>query len=199
MKNKNTIFLVIISLFLGFLCGFVVFSQINKSNLTDEEKEMKAFYANTTSTLVSPHHLRKELDKGGEMDFVLVDVRTNEEYKEEHVISAINIDSNRSSEKVLEDFKKLKEETDKEIIIYCYSDACMNGKKVGNLLAENNIFVKELSIGWNEWRYDFNSWNYPNEWDNLDWKNYVYKGEEAGVPEQRKYEGICKIDSELAC
>ena len=68
-------------------------------------------------------------------DFILVDLRSREEYNKEHIVSAINIpaysDPNNSAygeiERIIGEFEKLG--TDKEIIVYCYSTACMTGRK----------------------------------------------------------------------
>ncbi len=62
---------------------------------------------------------------------------------------------------------------DREIIVYCYSRACMTGRKVGKMLAEEGIYVRHLGIGWNEWRYDWKSWNHPHEWDTTDPMDYI--------------------------
>jgi hypothetical protein len=42
------------------------------------------------------------------------------------------------------------------------------------------IYVKELAIGWNEWRYDWNMWNYPHEWETTNVEDYIYSGKELG-------------------
>ena len=54
-------------------------------------------------------------------------------------------------------FKKLG--TDKEIIVHCYSSYCTLGRQVGKALALNDIYVKEMTIGWSEWRYHWDLWN----------------------------------------
>ena len=48
------------------------------------------------------------------------------------------------------------------------------------MLADNGIYVKELGIGWNEWRYDWNMWNYPHEWETTNVEDYVVSGTEPG-------------------
>lgn len=49
----------------------------------------------------------------------------------------------------------------------------MTGRKVGKTLAEEGIYVRHLGIGWNEWRYDWKSWNHPHEWDTTDPMDYI--------------------------
>ena len=65
---------------------------------------------------------------------------------------------------------------------------------------ENDIFVKELGVGWNEWRYDWNMWNYPHEWETTVVEDYVASGIEPGV-----YRGVealpegCSANRDLGC
>ena len=49
----------------------------------------------------------------------------------------------------------------------------MTGRKMGKLLAEHEIFVKHLAIGWNEWRYFWTQWNHEHEWGNTKVEDYV--------------------------
>lgn len=62
----------------------------------------------------------------------------------------------------------------------------MTGRKVGKMLAKEGIYVKHLGIGWNEWRYDWKSWNHPHEWDitnpmdYIDGKDVIHTGSTLG-------------------
>lgn len=131
---------------------------------------IRDFYETENAILVSPHSLRKWID-AGEITFTLVDLRSAEEYEQGHIRGALNIPAYRDKdhnayeeiERIVFSFQKLPKE--KDIIVYCYSRACMTGKKIGKILAENNIFVKHLNIGWNEWRHEWRSWNHEHEWD----------------------------------
>ena len=165
----------------------------------EKEKALQAqYYASEVATLVSPHSLRGRMDKG-DKSYILVDTRAKEDYEREHIVGAINIDSAESLENVLEQYQAL--DHNKEVIIYCYSSSCMNGRKVGNYLAENGVFVKELTIGWNEWRYDWTGWNYDTEWDSTNVEDYVVAGKEPGEPQFREDAelGGCGVDGELGC
>jgi len=104
---------------------------------------------------VSPHTLRRKMDKG-EQDYILVDLRSPQEYEREHIIGAVSIpaytDPNTSAyeekDRIIRQFRELIEKNPgKEIITYCYSIPCMTGRKIGKMLAENGIFVKTLIIG----------------------------------------------------
>ena len=73
------------------------------------------------------------------------------------------------------------ENPDKDIITYCYSMPCMSAKKIGKLLAENDIYVQTLGIGWNEWKYFWTLWNHPHEWNVTNVEDYLFSGEEPGT------------------
>jgi hypothetical protein len=184
--------------------GTTILLQNTTGELTSEER-IAEFYATETAVLVSPHGLRGKMDKG-EDDFILVDLRSQEEYEEEHIVGAVNIPaySDRYTsaygqvDRIVSSFKELSE--DKEIIVYCYSIPCMTGRKVGNILAKNSIYVKELGIGWNEWRYFWTLWNHPHEWDTTSPEEYVVSGADPGIPENRT-DGrkSCPIEGGLGC
>jgi rhodanese-related sulfurtransferase len=190
-----------------FICGLIigalaVTTYINTTgeNLTEEQIQnelIAQYYASEVATLVSPHSIRERMTHGKD-EFVLVDVRAVEDYEREHIAGAINISGELSPEELTAKFRELP--SDKEIIIYCYSSACMNGRKVGHHLAQEGIFVKEMTIGWNEWRYAWESWNYETEWDEHTVEDYVVSGSEPGaVPESAQELDICPIDGEFAC
>ena len=137
------------------------------------------YYNSEAATLQSPHGLRLKIDEGND-SFILVDVRRNDFYQEGHIVGALNIATDRSEAEVLADFQTLKDENpSKELIIYCYSTSCLNGRKVGRFLANNGIYVKELSIGYNEWIQTPEIWNYPGEEYNIE--DYIVTGKEPGV------------------
>ncbi len=199
--NTQNIKILIGGLLLGLLGGFASHLLIKTVHEPSESDLIKQYYSAAAATLESPHHIRKALDVN-EIDFILVDVRTEEEYNEEHIVGAVNIDASLPREIIIQRYKDLElEHPDLEIVIYCYSSACLTGRKIGNMLAQNGVFVHEMSIGWNEWRYDFNSWNYPNEWDKLDSSRYVVSGKEPGilVPAVGEVPPPCRIDGEFGC
>lgn len=198
MKAKEILVLsIVVSIISGALAAFVV-TEIQSSN------QLKEFYSLETDVHVSPHGLRKHMDKGDDT-FILVDVRSQEEYEREHIIGAINIpaykDPDTSAygdvERIVSEFSKLPK--GKDIIVYCYSIPCMTGRKVGNMLAKEGIYVQQLGIGWNEWRYYWNMWNHEHEWNQTNVEDYIYSGSEPGVPEVKVNSTVCKIEGELGC
>jgi rhodanese-related sulfurtransferase len=82
-------------------------------------------------------------------DFVLVDLRSEQEYKKEHIIGALNIPAYKTPDKsaydeedrIVDAFKKIiAENPNKEIIVHCYSSACMTGRKIGKILSHHDIY-----------------------------------------------------------
>ncbi len=196
----------IVPLLLGLIIGsLATFSASTLSVPTDEDR-IAEFYKTETAVHVSPHSLRKHMAKGEMDEFILVDLRSSEEYEKEHIISAINIptysDANTSAygdvERIVEAFEVLiRENPSKDIIVYCYSTPCMTGRKIGNLLVEHDIYVQHLGIGWNEWRYDWNMWNHDGELPSVV-EDYVFSGKEPGVPKKQELISPCSEGS-LSC
>lgn len=162
------------------------------------------FYDVQNATSVSPHGLRVAMDKG-DLGATLVDLRSAQEYEAEHITGAINIPAYKDPDtsayddidRIVSEFQKLP--TNKDIIVYCYSAACMTGRKIGKIVADEGVYVKHLNIGWNEWRYDWNSWNHPHEWAITKAEDYITKGKEAGKPVQRVAPLTCSPSEELGC
>lgn len=180
----------------AFLIGVVVGAallylaeQVLNKPMTDNEM-IAEYYRIENAVSVSPHGLRGKMDKGDD-SYLLVDLRSAEEYAEEHVIGAVNVPaySDRYSsaygevERIVNSFKELEREyKGRDIIVYCYSTPCMTGRKIGAILAEHGVYVKHLNIGWYEWRYDWNSWNHAHEWDSTKVEDYIWSGSDRGEP-----------------
>jgi rhodanese-related sulfurtransferase len=199
-------FAIVFGALAGGLTAFAVlhFSGITGAVTSDNEALIAEFYAVENAVHVSPHSLRKMMDKGDD-SYVLVDLRSAEEYEEEHIIGAISIPAYKNKDhsdygavdRIVEEFSGLPK--DKDILVYCYSVPCMTGRKIGMMLAERGIFVKHLNIGWNEWRHEWTSWNHEHEWDTTDVMDYIASGSEPGIPEVKSTSTACPIDSSLGC
>lgn len=166
---------------LGGLSVYVASSFVKPSS----QDLIKEFYETENAVHVSPHSIRQMMSKGEAKKFVLVDLRSPQEYEKEHIVTAINIpayqDPNTSAydevDRIIKQFKDLPQ--DKDVIVYCYSSPCMTGRKIGKMLADNGIFVKHLNIGWNEWRYYWNLWNHDGEVPTIP-EDFVVSGKEPG-------------------
>ena len=191
MEHKATTSIVLISSITGAITGSMITFFLNTSQTLTTKERIKDYYLTENAVHVSPHSIRKQMDNG-ETNYILVDLRSSQEYEKEHIIGAINIptykDPNTSisiegekqeKERILRQFSQLPK--NKDIVVYCYSMPCMTGRKIGKLLAENSIYVKSLNIGWNEWRYFWDLWNHDSETP-TDGKDYIVSGKEPGKP-----------------
>jgi rhodanese-related sulfurtransferase len=198
---------VFLGVVLGVLLALVLMNSFgDNSGLTEEEKLIKEFYDVETATHVSPHGLRKHM--GEDDSYILVDLRSQEEYEEEHITTAFNVPAYKDKDhsdygavdRIVSEFQALQVEfPDREFIVYCYSTPCMTGRKVGKILADNDIFVKHLGIGWNDWRYDWESWNHPHEWGITSAEDYVSSGSEPGELDKDLTGAGCPIEGGLGC
>jgi rhodanese-related sulfurtransferase len=138
---------------------------------------VKSFYNDEMSTIISPINVRSLIDKK-DTNYILVDLRTQPEFDAEHIITAINVPAGSMDEKqLLAAFSSLPK--DKQIIVYCYSASCTLGRQVGQFLANNGIFVRDMNVGWSEWKYYWGLWN-PGQDPNVG-KNYVIKSSSQKV------------------
>ncbi len=203
MNIKN---IILLTIFFGSIAGagttYIIFQFQD-----NEEALIKDFYITETAVHVSPHSVRKMIDKG-DTSLILVDLRSQEEYEREHIIGAVSIpaysDPDTSAygdvERIVNAFTALVEQNpEKDIIVYCYSIPCMTGRKIGAMLAEHGIYVKQLGIGWNEWRYYWTMWNHEHEWNTTSVEDYVYSGKEPGVPHVKTTTTACLINNEFGC
>lgn len=195
---------LLLGLILGAL-GFYVGQLFLKTSSTTEEL-IAEYYRVENAVHVSPHGLRGKMDKG-DQSFILVDLRSAEEYEKEHIVGAVNIPAYKDKytsaygdiERIVGAFRELKVQYgDRDLIVYCYSTPCMTGRKVGEMLASHDVFVKHLNIGWYEWRHDWNSWNHEHEWNTTTFQDYVTSGKEPGAPKGGAIPNPC-IEGDLGC
>lgn len=196
---------------IGLLSGIVgawVFEKIDEGDEEDDKESKEEliadFYAIENAVHVSPHSIRKMMDKG-DRSYILADLRSAQEYEKEHIVGAVSIpaykDPDTSAygdvERIVGAFEELPK--NKDIIVYCYSIPCMTGRKVGAMLADHGIYVKHLGIGWNEWRYFWTMWNHEHEWDQTDVEDYIASGPEPGEPKTNTNSKACPIEGEFGC
>jgi rhodanese-related sulfurtransferase len=186
MITHYSLKIVVVSILFGAFSGAVTATVILKTYTPSQDELIREFYRVEVASNVSPHHLRKAMTKGETDDFVLVDLRSPEEYEREHIAGAISIwaynDPENSAydevDRIVSMFRALPQ--DKDIIVYCYSIPCMTGRKIGHALAEHGVYVKLLGVGWNEWRYFWTLWNHEHEWDQINVEDYIASGSEPG-------------------
>ena len=196
---KTTIIASIAAFLVSALTSYTILYFTSQKS---ENDSLSDYYTTQVATNISAHGLRKKLSEANQT-FYLVDVRSEEEYLEWHIAGAINIPAytnrensqNISNEEILSAFQEL--DSSKEIITYCYSAYCMTSRKIGKYLAENWVYAKHLTVGWNEWRYGWDLWNYPHEEDETE--KYISSGKESWTLTGSTLDGACGINSEFGC
>ena len=172
IRNYHIVYTILSIQFI--LIGIIFYAEF----FPTENSLKKDYYRTEVATLISPHGLREQI-LHNKNNFVLVDTRDNVSYIDGHIVGAINIEPNLS---IVSEFQKLQEMyPDKPILIYCYTQVCLRGRKIGKELANHNIYVFELGIGFNEWKNFWRQWNYESEWDDIDIFDYIAEGEDPGV------------------
>lgn len=192
MRSKLIILGVIIAL-VGQVAGTVYYqskihnlnTEISKrdmrTDLKSEEELQTDYFAAETATMVSPHGIRLKMDSG-EIDFVLIDVRSPADYKAGHIRGAINIPfdgSDEAVEKVRHALAEGKKERKTYGLIYCYSYACTLGRKTGKALLSHGISIKELTVGYGDWERSHHIWNSPGEV--YDINDYIERSDQPGT------------------
>ncbi len=199
INTRIFIVLFVVSAVAGILGGIFADVLFSKS----ERKLIKEFYEIENAAYVSPHSIRKHM---GDDSIVLVDLRSMEEYETAHIVEAVSIPAYKNpnesayedTERIVNKFRNLiAKDTDRDIVVYCYSMPCMTGRKVGQMLAEHGIYVKHLGIGWQEWRYYWNLWNHDGE-DPVDPADYIASGSEPGIF-TGKGGRACPIGGDFGC
>ena len=149
------------SIVFGGLAAYAVLNYLPQG----DNRMIADFYSTEHAVSVSPADFTEHL-AAGTLDGLVVDLRTPSEYAGGHLITAINIPvGSMDAKEAMDAFSALpKNET---VILYCYSEYCMLSRNVGNVLAQNGIYVKHMTAGWYEIQRDFPS--------------YVVNGSQPGV------------------
>jgi len=202
MKLKEILITSLIASIFASMITVWVMAFITSTNT--QEELIQGFYESEVATNISAHGLRKKIALW-ETNFVLVDVRSEEEYLEWHIKGAISIPAytdrdntqSTSNDRILTAFSEIS--PDKEIITYCYSSYCMTSRKIGKFLAANDVYVKHLTVWWNEWRYHWDLWNYPHEEDRTE--DFIASWEDPWALEASKEADIwaCGISGDFGC
>ena len=157
--------------FIGGVFGMFIFTKLQET----PNQRIKNFYQDEMATVVSPAEVKKKTDEN-DTGFILVDLRSANEYNTEHFINAVNVPAvSMNTDQLVSAFKALPK--DKEIIVHCYSAYCTLGRQVGETLAQHGLFVKELAVGWSELKYHWDLWN-PGA-KVTDGEKYIIKGAKA--------------------
>ncbi|MBL7056303.1 rhodanese-like domain-containing protein [Candidatus Woesearchaeota archaeon] len=204
-KNNPNVLLVtiLVAVISSAATAYFVVNSIPEKEKTQEEL-IQEFYDVETAVHVSPHGLRKHIDEG---QYIIVDLRSQEEYETAHVVGALSVPAYATPDKsdygavdrIVGSFKEIQAENPgTPIVVYCYSGPCMTGRKIGKMLADHEIYVEHLGIGWSEWRYYWNMWNHDGE-TGVNPEDYIASGPEPGVFEGDYTGGACPIEGDFGC
>lgn len=170
MSPKNIFIFFLLTFLTSFFSAYFALTIYKKSQVPKDY--FREYYDSENAVAVSPATLRKLIDDQ-DKNFVLVDLRSSEEYNLEHIVGALSIPAVTMNEAdIVAAFEKLPK--DKQIIMHCYSAYCMLARQVGQVLAKYRINAKELNVGWSEWKYYWGIWN-PGE-DPKNGLKYLEKG-----------------------
>ena len=87
---KQLFKIILLAIVFGALAGSLSAFIILNLQTQNQEDLIKDFYLTENAVHVSPHGIRKAMDKG-DQSFILVDLRSQEEYEEEHITGAVSI------------------------------------------------------------------------------------------------------------
>jgi len=87
---NKTVSTLLIGLLSGIFGGAATAFIIIRSNSHDQNALIRDFYLTENAVHVSPHSLRKKMDDR-QNDYILVDLRSQEEYEREHIAGAVSI------------------------------------------------------------------------------------------------------------
>ena len=138
---------------IGALVGIVSFAAASALLPKTNADVFRDFYSTETAVSVSPSDYLYEI-RAGKQPGILVDLRTAEEYRTGHMVTAVNIPAGQLDEaQLVAAFSKLPKNS--TAINYCYSSYCMLSRNVGKALSNNGIYAKHLTAGWLEIARDY--------------------------------------------
>lgn len=120
--------------------------------------EVHAYYANRLSRETDCYDVYESM-KGGKMDFVLVDVRSEEKFCESHVPGAIHMLVAKMTRSRIEAWPD-----DTLFVVYCAGPHCNGADKAARRLGEIGRKVKVMiggMTGWADEGYEFSHGSEP--------------------------------------
>lgn len=107
--------------------------------------QLKQYFEAKLAAELGPHNVKRLIDSGSR-DVVLLDVRSQEGYREGHLPGAINI----PFEELPTRMKELPK--DQEIISYCWNVTCLLCTKAAYVLASKGYHAREMIGGITSWQ-----------------------------------------------
>lgn len=115
------------------------------NDLTYDTKKAQKFFAKKLAYLISPNELSQKISEKDEK-IILIDVRDEASYDDEHIPSAINVPYERL-EKYMSNLSK-----NQIHILYSYNQDCLLSAKAALRLTLNEYPSKILMGGFNIWK-----------------------------------------------
>src|SRR3990170_7356963 len=121
------------------------FSLVLETPAADPEDALRHFQARL-SYETDPSDVWLDIQKGNQ-DIVVLDARSEKDYKENHIPGAVSMPHRTINESSAEQLSK-----DKVVIVYCWGPACNASTKAAVRLAQLGFRVKEMIGGLEYWR-----------------------------------------------
>ena len=108
-----------------------------------DAKSLEKYFAAKLEAEWGPFDLKK---RAGDEKIVVLDTRSIESYRREHIPGAINIPADEIGSRSLEALRR------KTVVCYCWNVTCHSATRVALALAREGYDVKELVGGIEEWK-----------------------------------------------
>ncbi len=107
----------------------------------------KRHFENRLKITLGPVELQHKMEEAQiGKDFILIDVRNRDGFREEHIPGAVNIPEDELENRLNEIPR------DKEVIVYCWTLVCHLAAHAGLTLANHGYFVRELEGVIQQWK-----------------------------------------------
>jgi rhodanese-related sulfurtransferase len=191
-KNpKESIFLFLVTFILSsFITTFIFAFFLSSIHIKFALPEFNGFlpqkalisFSEPNNGFIDPYEVLLDL-KNNKNSYILVDVRSKQEYQNGHISTAINIPGYESadnltlSDTIKNQIKKLSDplySQNKPIILYAQTSYSNTPLRVAKVMGHTSQVVI-LRIGYNEWAHMKALWVPEAEWDRINPEDYVQK------------------------
>jgi rhodanese-related sulfurtransferase len=121
------------------------FSLVQETPAAPPEEALRHFVAKL-SVETDPADVQLDLRRG-QQSFVLLDVRSAQDFEERHIPGAINLPARRITAESTSDLSK-----ERLLVVYCWSPGCNAATKAAARLSALGFQVKEMIGGIEYWR-----------------------------------------------
>ena len=119
-------------------------SQVSRARARSDEKALE-FYGDKLRHETDPADVHTDMENGVD-GFVILDVRSADDYRDKHVAGAISLPHSRISKKRMAQFPD-----DTLFVVYCWGPGCNGSTKAALKLTQLGYAVKEMIGGIEYW------------------------------------------------